>query len=503
MTIRSCLDLAELRSAFVDGALASADRDRLLVHLAGCSACAHDVAELREVRQLLSARTEPVSSPSHLPDRLVSIAGSRAADPLWVRPFRRAAAGSLPSPRRQARLRVTAAVVAAGAVVSLGGAAGYVAAPGDRVVAFDPASAATAEFVSAMAGMPLATDAVEALLSTDVQALRVDPTQIAPLPIGPNADPLSSADAAQVLQKAVASADEVSYRGTQVLHASRTGQAITATVDVEATAGEGRLTRVTSRDDVTMSSSFRSADLGSRLVDDEVVDLIADRWLLAGWNGTTVAGRVATVIEARWPDQSRTLAARWWVDDPSGLLLYQQSFDVAGAVVLSAGFSDLQIGTSEQRVRHLPPRLTVSATGASLTVSAAEDLQRSGWVCPQEVAGLALLRLHTDRLDDPDIVHAVYTDGLSSVSVVQQRGRLDTPPAGTVFDPVLRGWVRAGSPAVATWVSGRTVITTVTDGSPELLTQVVNDLPHDEPQQRTTLERVRAGWVRIVESLNG
>ena len=48
-----CADLAELRSAFVDGALDNPDRERLLSHLVDCAHCRQDVEDLRAVRTLL------------------------------------------------------------------------------------------------------------------------------------------------------------------------------------------------------------------------------------------------------------------------------------------------------------------------------------------------------------------------------------------------------------------------------------------------------------------
>ena len=54
---RSCAELAELRSAFVDGALGDADRERLLAHLVDCADCRREVAELRHVRSLLTGST--------------------------------------------------------------------------------------------------------------------------------------------------------------------------------------------------------------------------------------------------------------------------------------------------------------------------------------------------------------------------------------------------------------------------------------------------------------
>ena len=86
MKARSCAELAELRSAFVDGALGDADRERLLAHLVDCRDCRREVAELRHVRSLLTGSTDPGLTPVDLSHRLVSIAGEDATEPLWTRP---------------------------------------------------------------------------------------------------------------------------------------------------------------------------------------------------------------------------------------------------------------------------------------------------------------------------------------------------------------------------------------------------------------------------------
>jgi len=84
--------LAEQRSAFVDGALSDADRERVLAHLVDCAACRAEVTELRRLRRMLNAGSPSVASPSDdLADRLVAIAGTDAREPLLAAPFRRTA----------------------------------------------------------------------------------------------------------------------------------------------------------------------------------------------------------------------------------------------------------------------------------------------------------------------------------------------------------------------------------------------------------------------------
>ena len=149
MSRRPCGNLAELRSAYVDNALADGDRDRLLIHLADCAACRSDVAELHYIRRLLSgSRTYP-TAPTDLSSRLVAIAGRQASDPLWSRPFRRTSTGVLPSQRRARRVQLGSVTLALAALVSTAAGLGYSAAPSMSLAAVDdPTAQAQAEFTS-------------------------------------------------------------------------------------------------------------------------------------------------------------------------------------------------------------------------------------------------------------------------------------------------------------------------------------------------------------------
>jgi hypothetical protein len=95
-------------------------------------------------------------------------------------------------------------------------------------------------------------------------------------------------------------------------------------------------------------------------------------------------------------------------------------------------------------------------------------------------------------------VHLVYSDGLTTLSVFEQRGRLTAVPEGSDWDAALRAHVRRGASGVATWQSGELVFTVVTDGSAPLLGEAVESLPHDRTATPTTLDRIKAGWARIL-----
>ena len=97
----------------------------------------------------------------------------------------------------------------------------------------------------------------------------------------------------------------------------------------------------------------------------------------------------------------------------------------------------------------------------------------------------------------------VYSDGLTTVSVFEQRGRLTMVPPGSQWDATVGAHVRRGASGVATWQSGDIVFTVVTDGSAGVLADAVASLPHDGAAMPTTLGRIKAGWARILSDVKG
>ena len=503
-----CADLAELRSAFVDGALDNADRERLLSHLVGCPHCRQDVEDLRAVRALLKqTRSDPGSTPSDLSHRLVSIAGPESVAPLWTRPFRRiqpahpSRTGGLPSHRRIVKLRLAAATMAVAATVTVIGVIGYAAAP--RLATIDdPTDDAQVAFTSSLGQFPLASDALNAVMLADSRRLSAG---ISPRLEGPSlaaGKTLGPSEAHAMMKRAAEAGHSVSYSGHQSFLAYRDGKAIVAQVDVDARARQGTQVRVNSQLGQQLYRGFTPALISSRVVDDELLDLLANNYHLSGARLASVAGRSATAVTAT-RDGSSYLAARWWIDDATGIVLWQETYDRNGSLDLSFGFTSVSVSHGESILEHLPPRLAVPRTSTSLTLSSATELRASGWSCVRELAGLSLVRIRSDRASNPDMVHLVYSDGLNTVSVFQQRGQLTATPQGSQWDVPLGAHVRRGASGVATWQSGEMVLTVVTDGSAGLLSDAVESLPHDRSMTQTTLDRIRAGWARILADVKG
>ena len=503
-----CADLAELRSAFVDGALNDADRERLLSHLVGCVDCRRDIEELRAVHELLTqTKNEPSPAPGDLSHRLVSIAGPESFAPLWTRPFRRTQAsgplrtGCLPSHRRTVKVRITATVVALAATVTAVGVVGYGAAP-SLVAIGDPTGEAQAAFTSSLQQFPLSSDALNAVMLADSRGMTASLSPQLQGPTVATGPTLTATEAQAVMQRAADAAHTVSYSGRQSFLAYRNGGAIAAQIDVDARAGQGSQVMVNSQTGQQLLKGFAPALISSRVVDDALLGLLERNFHLSGIRGASVAGRSATSVAAR-RGGSYSVAARWWIDDATGIVLWQETYDKNGSVDLSFGFTSVSVSRRDTILEHLPPRLAVPTPSTSLTLSAAADLNASGWSCPRRLAGLSLVRLRGDRAGNPETVHLVFSDGLTTVSVFQQRGQLTAVPIGSQWDATLGAHVRRGASGVATWQSGEVVFTVVTDGVAGVLADAVAALPHDGAGSPTTLGRIKAGWARILADVKG
>ncbi len=508
MKARSCAELAELRSAFVDGALGDADRERLLAHLVGCGHCRREVAELRHVRSLLTGSTDPGLAPVDLSHRLVSIAGEEATEPLWTRPFRRTAGGGvLPSERHQIRIRVVAGVLGCSLAVLAVLGIGYLFAPTDGApVALDPTHRAVAEFTSVVSAFPLDGRVSAALQGRPVSTTAPQPhptTEPQPTPVRLPAKKLTEVKATKLLFQAGQAGDELTYTATQVVSLSRDDERITTTIRVASVGGSGtELSPTGSGHHPAGAATYIASDSSTRMADADLIDRLADRYALRGWKAQSYGGRDAYVVEAVEPTIASAdgsldgVAARWWLDTRTGLLLGQETYDGRGNVVVASRLGDLRFDTSAAQSSTVAA--PAARTTATLTLSRAVQLRRDGWVCAEQLAGLPLLRLRTDQTDDPTLVHLVYSDGLTTLSVVEQRGQLSGAPSGSTHSATLGAWVTAGMPTTATWTSGDVVLTAVTDGSRETLAAAVAALPHQARRQPTTMERVRAGWSRIL-----
>ena len=102
-------------------------------------------------------------------------------------------------------------------------------------------------------------------------------------------------------------------------------------------------------------------------------------------------------------------------------------------------------------------------------------------------------------------MHLSYSDGIATVSVFEQRGRLDADGLAGHHREVVDGhevWVSGEVPQRVVWTSGETVYTVVADAPERTVDQVVAALPHQPAADGNTLGRLGRGLDRVASWFN-
>jgi hypothetical protein len=394
----------------------------------------------------------------------------------------------------------TAAVAAAAVgTFTVVGAIGYVAAPyGQLGVVRDPVGRAQAAFSSSLGQFPLVSDSLSAVMLADAGQLAAYPPTLGPTP-SPAHQPLTEQQADAAMTRAVGSQHSVSYSGRQSFYATREGQSMWAAIAVQARSGQGLEVKVLSRSGEQLVYGF------------------SPRPSRPGWSTTTCS----TCWPATTPDRGRRRhrgraqrdrdlrlelgqrAARWWLDDETGIVLWQELYDGTGAVALSVGFhlGDGDAGRGDDG----PPAAAAAArNGDDLVVGGrchlARGLRLDLWSGP--VGALAGPAAHRQR-----------GGPVGGAGDIQRRrrhgcGARAARPAGRrarrhAVGPRPRAYVRHGASQTATWQANGHVLTVVTDGPADVLTRAVASLPPERSAPPTTMDRVREGWASILAELKG
>ena len=354
--------------------------------------------------------------------------------------------------------------------------------------------------------------ALPAALFLAVALLLVVPVFTPAAPRAAAADGDDDASAVDVLQRSARSWSTVSFTGRQYLTLGGDAGSAGAVVEVVHRAGGPTRVHVLGSGRHELPASATPAWLAPA----GPVDLLVDAYEIRLAGREPVAGRPADVVEVRRPDG--TVAARLWVDTATGLPLRRELLDSHGSVSQASTFVDLavhgQVGTlvagaaEDWPTPAVPGGGGVGAAGAgggpTLDREDLVALRAQGMVCPEEIGdGLVLYEARRVQVGDArSAVHLSYSAGLVAVSVFEQRGRLDGDrlegfSVRRVGDGTV--WTRSGPPAWATWSTGESVVTVVSD-DPALVPAVVEAVPPGEDGGHGVLARLAraasrvAGW---------
>jgi sigma-E factor negative regulatory protein RseB len=297
--------------------------------------------------------------------------------------------------------------------------------------------------------------------------------------------PASDATAMRLLDRASTAPNKVSYRGVQFVSAWTSKGSTGLVVDVVHLPGAG--TTVKSPATAwTPAEQTHLAPTGaepSLLGGAATLALLSSHYTLSIATPASVAGRAADVVVATRPGATSP-AARFWLDSETGLVLRREVYDESGRITRASAFVEITVGKSESYAdAWASPKDTdrPKAWPDAIDPTALKHMRARGWKCPDVLPpSLQLVDARRGGGDYDGIVHLSYSDGLASVSVFEQRGRLEASDL-TDYRPTTVGgrkvFLRDGVPQRLVWASHGTVYTVVADASARTVGDVVGALP--------------------------
>lgn len=297
--------------------------------------------------------------------------------------------------------------------------------------------------------------------------------------------PVVEADARRLLERAAGAPATASYTGTQFVSAWTSEGTTSQVLEVSHTAEQ-------------------PAD--PSLLDGNAVALMSRHYSLTVRGSARVAGRDVDVVEARRPADAGIegdvnedpVVARFWLDRATGLALRREVYDRAGRRIRASAFVDITVRESTGGGRS---RTGSAPWPSTLDVTALRRLRTSGWDCPSALPGpLPLVDARRGGAGGR-IVHLSYADGIASISLFQQRGRLDREQLRGYRRETLEGrdvWVRAELPRRIVWSSGGMVYTVVAD-APERTVDRAVDVLHEGADEGAEgpMDRLGRGLDRV------
>ncbi|MFI0422502.1 hypothetical protein [Spongiactinospora sp. 9N601] len=218
---------------------------------------------------------------------------------------------------------------------------------------------------------------------------------------------------------------------------------------------------------------------------DGMLDVLARNYRVETAGTGTACGRTGRFVQATRADGSP--AARYLVDEASGVVLRREVFDGRGTLTRADAFIELSV--PQERAA---PRMSGHAwyggpsLGGGPPTGQVAHLRQRGWDVPAALPGR--LELFTAGETAEGYLHLGYSDGLSVVSIFVQRGTLDESRLAGWHARSRGGhtiWIRglAGFEAAAqqvVWASGEHVYTVVADAPADMVDAAVAALPHQE-----------------------
>jgi sigma-E factor negative regulatory protein RseB len=238
-------------------------------------------------------------------------------------------------------------------------------------------------------------------------------------------------------------------------------------------------------------------------LDESVLNLLTANYRPTIAGTGKVAGRSTHIVELR--TAKGRVVAKFWLDDLTSLPLRRVVYDDAGQEIRRTEFRSVHIDDANARMPRVPSGGgDLAPEGAPLAPNAVHRLGSDGWSTPSVLPqGLDLVDSRLTGKGNGQVLHLTYSDGLSTLSVFEQPGRLDTSKLHGWRQKRCGGtqvWSWPGAALSVTWAARGRVFSVVSDDA-DRLNSVVAQLPHGS-RHPGVLARMRAGAHRMLSWIN-
>jgi sigma-E factor negative regulatory protein RseB len=317
-----------------------------------------------------------------------------------------------------------------------------------------------------------------------------------------------SAVAARLLTQAAQAAVLTSYQGEEIVSHWGTTGGTELVSDIWHVSGGQTVTRTLAAGTFASSGPYLSADTDGQWpegvlgVTTQLVRLLEAHYVVVYGGAGAADNRTTQVVEARRDDDS--LAARFWLDDATKLPLQREVFDSAAHVISEDVFINVRFG--DQALAAAPAAGPSDPQGPWTDPLPARQLlalHANGWLVPPQLpGGLSLFTGAKTQTGTGTVLDLGYSDGLSVVSLFEQRGNLAAKLAGWQKVTVAGHVVYAAEPdqRSLTWSSRGMVYTVMADAPAQTVAEVIGALPHDTPPG--FWKRMSHGFARLASWAN-
>ena len=312
-----------------------------------------------------------------------------------------------------------------------------------------------------------------------------------------------AAAAVRLLAQAAKAAIVTSYQGEEVVTRWSNGGGSVLVSNIWHVSGGQTVTQTLDAGASVSSQPYLSSDTDGQApegvlgVTVPLVQLLETHYVVAYAGADSVDDRTAQVVEAWRADGS--LAARFWLDDSTKLPLKREVFD-SGARIIGR---DVIINVRFANQGQAPAAAGPGPWTGPMSHAQLLAFRAGGWQVPAQLpGGLSLFTGAETEASTGVVLDLGYSDGLSVVSVFEQRGDLPAGLAGwrktTVGGHVV--FVAEPDQRSMTWASRGMVYTVMADAPAQTVGAVVGALPHDGPTG--FWKRMSRGLVRLAALAN-